>query len=188
MSDKGSRPSQSLFGSLRKGAEAPAAGAPGQDADTVERLTAIATEVRAFLEPRWTRGLSYATPPPTPSAQQCVLSSRFLEQVLKQQGHDAKFQAGTDTGEGFLVAGVRQGHSWVLADGMIVDITGDQFKAPPVIVTPGDDPRYARSSAGFKMLDSDKRDVAALWEEWQTEHAGARPAPSAPKPKLPKPG
>lgn len=87
----------------------------------------------------------------TPSAGTCGRTSLFVRDVLRRQGHDAHWSNGiprrsetSPIGDfGFLVHGRWEAHAWVTCQGWIIDITADQFGAPPVIVARTTDPRYA---------------------------------------------
>lgn len=140
-----------------------------------DSLHAIATTVRAFLEPVWRRWQPGVEPA---SKNTCGRSSLFLERVLRHQGQDARWTNGIprfadDAPElgpfGFFTGTCWESHAWVECGGLIVDVTADQFGAEPVIVTPAGDPRYgARTldTASPEAIEARKRTVDALWRDW----------------------
>nr|MBW0149644.1 lasso peptide biosynthesis protein [Phenylobacterium sp.] len=128
----------------------------GGDPSLRAQLVATATGLRRFMEPVWDDWLA-AEPwrrGATPSAGACGRTSLFVRDVLRAQGHDAQWSNGvprraatSPIGDfGFLAHGRWESHAWVTCQGWIVDITADQFGAPPVIVTPATDPRYAANN------------------------------------------
>jgi hypothetical protein len=77
----------------------------------------------------------------------------FLARVLAVEGLDASWQSGTPrlSHEGpepgdfvFLSDTNWQSHAWVECGNLIVDVTADQFGAPPVVVISRHDRRYSK--------------------------------------------
>jgi hypothetical protein len=140
-----------------------------------ESLHAIAASVRAFLEPAWRRWQPGVEPA---STNTCGRSSLFLQRVLADHGCVAVWangvprlnEGGPDLGPFGFFTGLRwESHAWVECDGFIVDVTADQFGAPPVIVTPASDPRYCAhtfDTASAEAIAARKRTVEALWRDW----------------------
>lgn len=61
------------------------------------------------------------------------------------------------------------GHSWVVANGFIVDITADQFGLAPVVMLPAGDARY-QSSADLALPEFKSKRAATLemlWPLWR---------------------
>jgi hypothetical protein len=140
-----------------------------------DSLLALAISVRAFLEPAWRQWQPGVDPA---SKNTCGRSSLFLERVLRQAGHEASWtngvprlsEDGPDLGPFGFFTGVRwESHAWVECGGIIVDVTADQFGAPPVIVTPANDPRYGAQTfetANAEAIAARHRVVDALWQGW----------------------
>jgi hypothetical protein len=142
-------------------------------------IARLAREVRAFLEPHWAIWHRKAGSPEglrTLSEGTCGRSSRFLCEVLKAKGYDAEVSFGSpvECDCGFLSAEGCKGHGWVeLQDpACLVDVTADQFGAPPVIVTAPNDPRYRRGHdiAGPGWKAERQRLAQALLVEWEAWH------------------
>ncbi|WP_336799455.1 hypothetical protein [Kaistia sp. MMO-174] len=142
-----------------------------------DSLHAIAASVRTFLEPAWRHWQPGAKPP---SKNTCGRSSLFLERVLRHEGYEARWTNGIprlaedapDLGPFGFFDGTRwESHAWIECDGFIVDVTADQFGAPPVLVTPATDPRYgARTldTASPEAVAARQRTVDELWRGWGT--------------------
>ena len=119
-------------------------------------LFSTAKRLRRFMEPVWDdwRAAEPWHHGATPSAGACGRTSLFVRDVLRRQGHDAQWSNGVPRRSelapigdfGFYVGGRWESHAWVTCQDWIVDITADQFGAPPVIVTPATDPRYAANN------------------------------------------
>ncbi|WP_319825504.1 transglutaminase domain-containing protein [Thalassovita sp.] len=111
-----------------------------------QRIETIAKQVRRFLEPRWEEWHRHEGSPrlQAPSQGTCGRSSLFLREVLRAEGLMAEFVAGSPSEgqEGYWLGGAWHGHAWVEVEGWIVDVTADQFGAPPVIVSPVGISRY----------------------------------------------
>jgi hypothetical protein len=141
-----------------------------------DSLHAIATAVRAFLEPAWRRWRPDAEPP---SKNTCGRSSLFLERVLRHEGYEAHWtngvprhaEGGPEFGPfGFFTGRRWESHAWVTCGGFIVDVTADQFGAAPVIVTPASDPRYGAQTldtATPEAIAARLRTIDELWRVWQ---------------------
>ncbi len=140
---------------------------------TRQRIEEIATRVRAFLEPRWDDWHRHEGSPSlrTPSQGTCGRSSLFLCQVLRNNGLDAKFVAGTPSegSQGYWTDGNWHGHAWAEVDGWIVDVTADQFGAPPVEVVPVGVPRYraGEDTSEPQFLMRRQRVAHSLMAEWK---------------------
>jgi len=142
-------------------------------------LHEMATHLRRFMEPVWDDWLA-AEPwrrGPTPSAGACGRTSLFVRDALRREGYDAVWSNGvprlSETSQigdfGFLVHGRWESHAWVTCQGWIVDITADQFGAPPVIVTAATDPRYAANNLDTADAESIARrqaTAASLMTAW----------------------
>lgn len=105
-----------------------------------KRIELVAGQVRRFLEPQWEEWHRHEGSPSllTPSQGTCGRSSLFLQEALRAEGLIAEFVAGSPSEgqQGYWLDGAWHGHAWVEVDGWIVDVTADQFGAPPVVVTP----------------------------------------------------
>lgn len=150
------------------------------------RLERLAHEVRAFLEPRWAEWFAHAGSPEgrkTLSEGTCERSGQFLCEVLRHEGFEAGLAFGSpvECDCGFHSAMGWKGHVWVVVKepARIVDVTADQFGAPPVIVTTWDDARYraGHDVAGQDWI-ADRQEVARqLVRDWEARRA--KPAVSA---------
>lgn len=128
-------------------------------------MQGLAWQARRFLEgvwPDWHRQRGQVVPA-VASAGTCGRSSVFLARVLAEAGHAAL------PIQGWFLAEAPARHGWVRAEGLILDITADQFGAPPVLVCPADDPRYrpGPDTAEPAFQAARARDVAAVWEAWR---------------------
>ena len=71
----------------------------------------------------------------------------MLQQILCSQGFDAEWRTGVaEECCGFFDGQLWPSHSWAVCNGLILDITADQFAAPPVIIVPDGDRRYRGSA------------------------------------------
>ena len=145
-------------------------------------LLEIATAARRFIEPIWLDWhRAWGGDLPAIAAQwTCGRSSLFLIRVLNAQGLDAHWVSGTprsapsgpDIGPfGFFHDGSWQSHAWVECGDYIVDITADQFGAPPVLVVDSTDTRYNkgdRDTALPEFVLARQRAVDAIWPRWQS--------------------
>lgn len=137
-----------------------------------QRLCQIARDVRAFLEPHWDAWHRHEGSPvlKTPSQGTCGRSSLFLRDVLRAEGLSAEFAAGSPSEgrQGFRCGPVWCGHAWVECADWIVDVTADQFDAPPVVVTYVGDARY-RAGVDIsepQFLARRQKVAAELMVEW----------------------
>jgi hypothetical protein len=142
------------------------------------RLWTAARQTRDFLEPHWpswhvARGLD----PPVVSQWTCSRSSLLLRTVLRRDfGIKAIWVTGCpfDASGAPLAAGFRHGdewmgHSWVEAEGQIIDITADQFGHAPIRIVPASHPDYVRSR-DYAFAHAKRRRVETLrqlWPLWQ---------------------
>lgn len=134
-----------------------------------------ARQVRVFLEgvwPAWHAERGEATPLP-PSAYTCGRSSTFLRRVLDETcGLAAVVEGGTpdaaNPARGFLGRLGWASHSWVEVEGLIVDVTADQFGAPPVIVARLADHRYrAGEDPALPIFKADRAAIVErTWPLW----------------------
>lgn len=146
------------------------------------RLIRLAHEARAFLEPHWREWYQCAGAPPgrvSLSQGTCGRSSRFLRDMLREEGFVAELAFGSPITCpcGFHSADGWRGHAWVICHDppRIVDITADQFHAPPVIVAPLDDARYIRGEdvAGEDFIAKRQKIARALLKEWRARRQPA---------------
>jgi len=99
-----------------------------------------------------------------------VFMARYLEVV---DGGRWRVDGGKPlTGGGIRCASGRQnGHFWTVSgDGIIVDLTADQFGLPSVMVTTEDDPRFLSSLAEQDVLRHLPK-VEGVAAEWLDEAA-----------------
>lgn len=146
-------------------------------------LEAIAREVRGFLEPHWADWHRKSGSPEgrrTLSEGTCGRSSRFLVEVLRAAGFEARMAFGSpvECDCGFHSAQGWKGHGWVVveAPARIIDITADQFGDAPVVVALPGDPRYREGHdiAGEGWIAERQRVARALLPHWQARQlAGA---------------
>lgn len=114
-------------------------------------LERIGRSVRAFLEPIWAGWhRDWGHELNTGSRGTCVRSSLFLKMVLMQ---DFEISSDVMSGQpckldgseafGFFDGRQWQSHAWVeTSDGMVIDMTADQFSGVPIIVSAAADTRY----------------------------------------------
>lgn len=146
------------------------------------RLSRLAREARAFLEPHWERWHREAGSPPgktSVSQGTCGRSSQFLAEMLREEGFETELAFGSPVTCpcGFRSANGWRGHAWVICHepARIIDLTADQFGAPPVIVTTPDDPRYIRGEdvADEAVIAARQKAAQALLADWHRHHATA---------------
>ncbi|WP_298161417.1 lasso peptide biosynthesis protein [Brevundimonas sp.] len=142
-----------------------------------EAILAIATDVRAFLEPVWrewhlVRG---GEMPSIASENTCGRSSLFLQRALIDAGFAADWVSGVpspdhpDDPVGFFDGEIWRSHAWVQCEDLIVDITADQFGDRPVTVVSLHDDRYQqglRDPALPEFVVARTEAVAAIWPRW----------------------
>ena len=111
----------------------------------------VAIEVRRFLEPHWGAWHEDWGPPSPQILSQwtCTRSAAFLAFALEAAGFQAAVQSGrsradpfADEGYGIRIADRWEDHAWVLCRKQVIDITTDQFGAPPVQILPASEQRY----------------------------------------------
>jgi len=143
-------------------------------------LFCVASATRAFLKPAWVRWQKARGDPIAEvlSSNTCGRSSLFLRNVLRAEGFAAEWVNGIprlseeepDIGPfGFFTGHRWESHAWVVSGDLILDITADQFGAPPVIVTSVSDERYRMGygdTASPNAVDARRLAVEALWPEW----------------------
>ncbi len=139
-------------------------------------------DTRLFLEtiwPLWHERRGDAVPSPN-SRGTCGRSSLFLCKALRLEGLECEFAIGNPfdaTGLnrvspfGFFSGDRWESHAWAHCGGLILDITADQFGAPPIIVTSADDPRYNanQSDAAYpSSIAARHAAVESVWPQWLT--------------------
>lgn len=149
-----------------------------------QTLWDVAVSCRAFLESVWPSWhAERGTSPAILSMWTCSRSSLFLQRVLREDfsvaatwvtgcPHDTDgqpFPAGFYNGHDW------QGHSWVVANGFIVDITADQFGLDPVVILPGDDARY-QTSADLALPEFKRKREATMEVLWPSWREAGRPS------------
>lgn len=118
-------------------------------------ITTFAVTVRQFLEPHWlTAHQSWNEIPDPLSRWMCRYSSIFLATLLRelQSEHVWEIVGGrppqhTDATPPVQIGmlgcdGTWHDHCWVKGNGLIIDLTADQFGYAPVIATHASDYRY----------------------------------------------
>lgn len=136
-----------------------------------------ATKLRSFLEPRWEEYKIESGRPigfmEAISASMCGFSSAFAAIVLgTQDGATWRVAGGTpENGGGVLGADSRlKGHFWTVSDdGIVVDLTADQFGLPAVVVTSQRDSRF-RESFSPHEIELHMPRVLPVAHDW-IEHA-----------------
>lgn len=144
------------------------------------RLVAIATAARGFLESVWPRWhAAHGVSPRPPSTATCGRSSLFLVRVLDELGIAARWTNGTprhveggpEIGPlGFFDGQRWRAHAWVASGPFILDVTADQFGAPPVLVVPADDARYRQGGGDTALPEfraARRRAVDVLMPHWR---------------------
>lgn len=140
----------------------------------------LALAARRFMEPVWLEWHSAGNreAPTTPSQWTCGRTSLFLARALGSEGFMASWASGTprlssDGPElgpfGFLTHTGWQSHAWVECGNLIVDITADQFGAPPVLIADLHDHRYGkgdRDTARPEFILARERAVDEIWPRW----------------------
>jgi hypothetical protein len=148
------------------------------DRPAPQTLWALAHQVRDFLEPYWAVWNRRAGSPlkRTLSQGTCGRSSLFLRDVLRAQGLQADYVAGSPSEgpQGYRLDGVWHGHAWVQSGGWIIDVTADQFGAAPVVITPVGDQTYKpgtdTAEPEFQALrQQTAQELMAKWHEQMGE-------------------
>jgi len=126
---------------------------------------------RRFLESIWPewhaeRGQPL---PAIASAGTCGRSATFLHRVLAESGQAAEIRHGWFLAPRFSAPGGPARHAWVEAGGLILDLTADQFGAPPILACPAPDPRYrpGTDTADPAFQAARSTAVSAIWPRWQ---------------------
>ncbi|NKE46451.1 hypothetical protein HB662_16835 [Roseomonas frigidaquae] len=121
---------------------------------------------RRFLETLWPEWhAERGRPRPAiPSTGTCGRSATFLQRVLAEVGREAEVRHGW-----FLAPAGPARHAWVESGGLILDLTADQFGAPPILACPAPDARYRpgpdTTAPNFQAARTTA--VAAVWPRWQ---------------------
>ena len=142
-----------------------------------EAILAIATAARAFLEPVWHdwHSARSSKPPAVASENTCGRSSLFLQRALVHSGFAAGWVTGvpspdgSDDAVGFFDGRIWRSHAWVECEGLIVDLTADQFGCEPVMVCPIEDTRYRKGTgdaASPSFVSARAQAVATIWPFW----------------------
>lgn len=140
----------------------------------------LAVAARQFMEPIWPEWHSHRSgdAPLTPSQWTCGRTSLFLSRALNARGFSASWASGTprlspDGPElgpfGFFSETGWQSHAWVQCGDIIIDITADQFGAPPVLITDRQDLRYRKSAHDTALPEfilARERAVDEIWPRW----------------------
>ncbi|MGF6173721.1 hypothetical protein [Ensifer sp. 4252] len=140
----------------------------------------LAVAARQFMEPIWLEWHSAwnGEAPITPAQWTCGRTSLFLVRVLKAEGLETSWASGTprlspsgpELGNfGFLSEAGWQSHAWAECGNIIVDVTADQFGAPPVLITDRRDRRYGkgdRDTALPEFILAHQRAVDEIWPRW----------------------
>jgi hypothetical protein len=151
----------------------------------------LATAARRFIEPIWMGWhRAWGGDPPAVSSQwTCGRTSLFLVRILSTRGFEARWVSGTPRtapGEpeigpyGYLCDGIWQSHAWAECGDYIVDITADQFGAPPVLVVDRGDRRYCkgeRDTALPEFVAARQRAVDDIWTGWLRLQPGSDETP-----------
>lgn len=163
---------------------------PDFEHDLKERLE----EIRSFLVLRWSeRAAEMQLVPRILSEGMCGFSSAFLLEVLPgETGEEWRVvggipvsEAGTPLDSGGIMdaEGKWQAHYWLVNDaqGLIVDLTSDQFGFDPVVVVDDKDPRY---SANYHDHEVAEQMRAVSWRarqwirDWRSRDQMASPTTS----------
>lgn len=142
-----------------------------------EAILAIATDVRAFLEPVWRDWHSAwgGELPTIASENTCGRSSLFLQRALVETGFAAEWATGLpsldrpDQPDGFFDGHIWRSHAWAECDGLIVNVTADQFGDRPVKVVAIDDERYRKGSGDMafpEFVAARSEAVSTIWPRW----------------------
>lgn len=129
------------------------------------RLNELVVAVRHFMPDIW-RGWhrEYGRSIPSIlSTGTCGRTSLLLRTILISEGFNSVWRNGAVAdGGGFFNGHGWHDHAWVLSEGLIVDITADQFNAPSVIVAANGDFRYRETGFDPALPEwRDRREQAA---------------------------
>jgi len=130
---------------------------------------------RPFLESCWrewkARSARGTCPFETDSAGMCGFTSAFLAEALARKvGGEWRVAGGRPLSGGGVTCpkGLQNGHFWCVSDdGVIVDLTADQFGLPTVLVTTWRDGRYAETFTEREIVEHLPKvlPVAEAWLE-----------------------
>jgi len=108
----------------------------------------------------------------------CGRTRLLRHKIVQAEGYAARWVAGSASDEcGFFDGQVWRSHSWVVCNGLIVDIKTDQFGVPTVITPSVHDRRYRESNVDpASDVWQVKRDMAAseamvLWRQHCEAHS-----------------
>jgi len=132
-----------------------------------------ASELRSFLEPLWMlrRTLTGRLPDAGTSCSEgmCGFSASFVALALSAiDGGEWRVAGGWPQSGGGIACPRRslRAHFWTVSeDGIVVDLTADQFGHPGIIVTGCNDPRYVESFTA-EEIERHLPKVMPLAEEW----------------------
>ena len=144
--------------------------------DRIARMSALgdtASELRSFLEPLWMHRKSATGRLPDAgtscSEGMCGFSASFMALALSAlEGSDWRVAGGWPQSGGGMACPRRslKAHFWTVSeDGIVVDLTADQFGHPCIIVTGANDPRYVESFTA-EEIERHLPKVMPLAEEW----------------------
>lgn len=139
----------------------------------MSRIGDTATELRSFLEPLWLRRKAETGRLPDAgsplSEGMCGFTSAFVVLALSvTDGPGWRMAGGWPQSGGGIACrrGRLHGHFWAVSeDGIVVDLTADQFGHPNVIVTTDRDARYVESFT-LNEIERHAGRVMPLAEEW----------------------
>jgi hypothetical protein len=117
--------------------------------DKENSLEVFLQDVRRFLEPIWVKthkSWDDEPMPDPPSKYMCRYSCLFLQQLLQQYGYGqwsielgrppSPDLNGTKEGKfGYYAKDGWYDHAWLVKDGVIIDITADQYGDAPIIIS-----------------------------------------------------
>jgi len=132
-----------------------------------------ASELRSFLEPLWMLRRIQACRLPDAGAAcsegMCGFTAAFTAEALRLlDGGEWRVAGGWPQSGGGMACRERRlnAHFWAVSDdGLVVDLTADQFGHPSVIVTGRHDPRYVESFTREEIERHLPR-VMPLAEKW----------------------
>lgn len=147
-------------------------------------LETFLKDIRCFLEPIWIKAHKSwddAPVPAPPSKYMCRYSCLFLRKLLKNYGYGKWFIElgrplspelnGTEDGKfGYLATdGKWYDHTWLVKDGIIIDITADQYGGDPITIAPIGSTKYNANLTednvikDFKKLEKRVHSWIYLW-------------------------
>lgn len=139
----------------------------------MSRIGDHASDLRMFLEPHW-EDWKLKTGRPIggdviASEKMCGFSSTFAAIALKElDGGDWRVAGGWPKSGGGVSCPRKRlnSHFWTVSDdGIVVDLTADQFGMPGIIVTMVHDPRYIESLT-IEEVEGYTPYLMPLAEEW----------------------